>query len=196
MIRRAAIAATMLILLSTASVSAATRTIQVFDFGFSPTPTKVKLGTSVNWHNGSATNTHTSSEDVWGLWSEGISPGTTSASIAFRQSGTWTYHCFIHVQMHGTIKVRMKANPTKGTLNTNFVIQFATINAPNGFIYDVLRRKHGGTFNPWVSTTAQTLTFSPTSTGTWEFRSRLRRTSDNSGIEFSPILSVKVLAST
>ena len=192
MIRRAAIAAMFLMLLSTASVSAATKTVQVFNFGYNPSPTKVKLGTIVTWHNGTAATTHTSTADLFGLWSEGMSPGTTSDPVAFKQAGSFAYHCTVHASMHGKVNVRMKATPTTGTLTTTYVIRFATINAPSGFIYDVQRRKHGTTYAPWVSTTAQTLNFTAPSKGKWEFHSRLRRTSDNVATGYSPMLTVTV----
>ena len=143
MIRRVAIGVTMLFLLSTASVSAATKTIQVFNSAYSPTPVKVKLGTNVNWHNAESSLTHTSTSDLFGLWSEGMSAGTTSDTVAFKQSGSFAYHCTIHSFMHGKVNVRMRATPTTGTLTTTYVIRFATINAPAGFTYDVQKRKHG-----------------------------------------------------
>ena len=116
-IRRVAIGVTMLILLSTASVSAATKTIEVFNFGYNPSPTKVKLGTYVHVAQRHGPPTHTSTADLFGLWSEGMSAGTTSDPVAFKQSGSFAYHCTVHASMHGKVNVRMKATPTTGTLD-------------------------------------------------------------------------------
>jgi plastocyanin len=191
-IRRAAIAATLLFVLSTSGAAAATRTIEVKNNFYDPATTKVKLGTTVLWHNATAATTHTSTADLFGLWNEGISGGTTSDPIIFKQSGSFAYHCTIHASMHGKVNVRMRATPTTGTLSTTYVIRFATINAPAGFVYDVQRRKHGGTYSAWISTTAQTLNFTAPSKGRWEFHSRLRRTSDNLATGYSPMLTVTV----
>jgi plastocyanin len=191
MMRRAAVAGIVLLLLSTASVSAASHQIEVFNFGYNPTPLKIPLSDSARWHNGSNRG-HTASADLFGLFNENLATGATSANIAFQHAGTFAYHCNIHGSMHGKIKVKMSAAPATGTTSTTFVIRVATLNAPTGFTHDVQKRKAGGTFATWRATTGQTTTFTSSTKGTFEFRGRLRRTSDGTATGWSPIVSVKV----
>jgi plastocyanin len=193
MVRRAALVAAMLMLVSTASVSAASsHQVGIVNFAFSPTALKVRLGDTVNWHNGTTATTHTTTADLFNLWNQTVLHGATSVDIAFQEAGTFAYHCNIHTFMHGTVKVKMSATPSAGPASTTFLIRVATINAPAGFTMDIQKRKAGGAFATWQSTTGQTVPFVPPGTGTFQFRSRLRRLSDGTATGWSPTLSVKV----
>ena len=78
---------------------------------FSPNPITVPAGASVTWSNASGVS-HTATADG-GAWTTGVvSPGQTSAQIAFPNPGTFPYHCAIHPSMHGTIVVTAAAGPS------------------------------------------------------------------------------------
>jgi len=69
-------------------------------------PLVIATGTTVTWTNNDAI-AHTSTSDS-GVWDSGIlSPGQ-SFSFAFKQAGTYAYHCAIHgaASMSGTIVVQ------------------------------------------------------------------------------------------
>jgi plastocyanin len=192
MIRRAALAVALLIVLSTSGVSAATRTVEVFNFGFNAKALKIPMGDSVRWHNGTQTD-HTSTANMFGLWSQNLSGPSTSPAVLFQRAGTFAYRCVIHpTKMKGSIGVRMRATPGSGTTSTNFLIRVALSNAPSGFIEDIQMRKVPAAFGTWRTTTLQTQAFRATSAGTYEFRSRLRKTSDGTFSGWSPVLSVRV----
>ncbi len=192
MFRRAALAALLLIVLSTASVSAATHQVEIFNFGYNPTPLKIKIGESAKWHNGTASTTHTTSADLFALWNMTLPAGSTSSNVAFQHAGSFAYHCNIHGQMHGLVSVKMKASAKTGTMSTTFVIKVATANAPSGFTHDIQRHVGSAPFAAWISTSAPSVNFTPTSAGTWQFRARLRRLSDSVATGFSPLLTITV----
>ena len=183
----------MALMLSTAGVaSAATVTVEMKSNFFDPATKTTALGNSVQWHNGSFSD-HTATANKFGLWNQFVnSGGNTSPPVTFSRAGAYGYHCAIHSGMTGTIKVRMRASPTSGTLSTSFTIRVANVNAATGFVYDIQRRKAGGTFSLWRTTSAQTRAFTASSKGTWEFRGRYRRTSDGMATGYSPILTVTV----
>jgi hypothetical protein len=130
---------------------------------------------------------------VWPGTFGAISPGKSS-SMAFFHSGAYPYHCIFHSQQKGTIKVKMSTSPASGNTSTNFTIRVATQNAASGFTHDVQRRRRGGTFTTWMSTTSQLVVFNPTpsQTGTWEFRARYRETSTGEKTNWSPVLTITV----
>lgn len=89
---------------SSSAVSSNTVTIQNYMFG--PMAVKVKVGTKVTWTNKDAVN-HTITADNPSNDapnSMDIAMGK-SYSFTFTKAGSYTYHCFPHPYMHGTIEV-------------------------------------------------------------------------------------------
>ena len=195
MFRRAALAAATLLILSTASASAATTTVHVVNYAYNPKTPKIALSGSILWRNDSNTS-HTVTANVPAVWPGSfspLSPGKTG-TLTFTHAGAYAYRCIFHSQQTGTIKVKMGSSATSGTTSTNFTIRVATANAASGMTHDVQRRKKGGTWSTWMSTTSQTVVFNPTTSqkGTWEFRARYRKTSSGEKTGWSPIVTVKV----
>ena len=90
----------------TTSAAVATNAVTIKGYMFSPAAIKVKVGTTVTWTNQDAVN-HTitadnSSSDAPS--SMDIAQGK-SYSFTFNKAGTYTYHCFPHPYMHGTVEV-------------------------------------------------------------------------------------------
>jgi hypothetical protein len=53
--------------------------------------------------------------------------------------------------------------------------------APSGFVYDIQRKKGSGDWMAWkTGITSKSVMFKPKASGTWSFRSHLRKTSNNS----------------
>jgi len=84
----------------------ATNTVAIQNYMFSPMVIKVKAGTKVTWTNQDAVS-HTVMADTASSdtpTSMDINKGQ-SYSFTFKKAGTYTYHCFPHPYMHGTVEV-------------------------------------------------------------------------------------------
>lgn len=86
---------------------AASGGVSIVDFTFSPASITVNTGDTVTWMNtGSAT--HTATSDAGAFDSGLLKPGA-GFSFTFSQPGTFTYHCNVHPNMHGTVVVQAAA---------------------------------------------------------------------------------------
>ena len=71
--------------------------VTISGFAFSPQTLTVAKGTAITWTNKDST-THTVTSDS-GIWDSGdLAPGKTF-SYTFNQTGTFPYHCKIHLSM-------------------------------------------------------------------------------------------------
>jgi len=195
MIRKAAAFAGLLLPFSTATASAGTtHVVDIENFDFEQTPITAQLGDQVHWHNTTTATTHTSTADLFNLWSFTISHGADSPDRTFQQAGLFAYHCMIHPFMHGQVKVPMQALPMSGSTSTTFQIRVANITAPAGFTEQIQRRVKTGTWANWKKTTGQTVAFKTSTAGVWQFRTRLLHTSDGKATGWSPWLAITVSA--
>jgi plastocyanin len=179
-------------LIATSAPAQAVTTVQIGDFFFSPTPVKVAQGGTVAWHNGGSVN-HTSTQNgPLSLWSSGtIHAGSTSASVLLRAAGAYPYHCAIHASMKGTVQVPLKVSPTSGSPSTTFTLTLASATQA-GFVYDVQRAVGSGSFQAWrTGVSTRTVTFSRP-TGTYRFRSRLRKVSSGATSGYSAAKKITV----
>jgi amicyanin len=91
---------------SSTNSAVATNMVTIKDYMFGPASIKIKAGTKVTWTNQDAVNhtitADTSSSDAPN--SMDIAKGQ-SYSFTFTKAGTYTYHCFPHPYMHGTVTV-------------------------------------------------------------------------------------------
>ena len=96
--------------------------------------------------------------------------------------------------MTGTVKVPIKVSATSGTTSTTFTITMATTAATGSFVYDVQERIGTGAWTNYMTgVTAKSVTFKPSTTGTFSFRSRLRNTSvANASSGYSPKKTITV----
>jgi len=193
--RRAALSvlACLFLAVSAAPAGAVTKTIGVVDFAFNPKGVSVAQGTTVNWQN-TGTRTHTATQDSGFFDTGNITPGMTSAGKLLTAAGGYPYHCTIHPSMVGSVKVPVKVAPTTGTTATIFTITVATVAAPSGFVYDVQKRV--GSTGTWAAyrtgVTTASVPFRATATGTYFFRSTLRKVSTGAKTKPSPAKSVTV----
>lgn len=92
---------------NTNSAPVATNAVTIQNFAFSPRDITVKKGTTVTWTNKDST-THTVTEaeadGLTGPNSGNLAPGQ-SYSFTFDTVATYHYHCTIHPEMLGTVKV-------------------------------------------------------------------------------------------
>lgn len=77
--------------------------VEIVNFSYSPDPVRVAEGGKVIWLNGD-TVPHTATADDGSFDTGTIDEGKLK-SETFKEAGTFTYHCEIHPQMHGTIEV-------------------------------------------------------------------------------------------
>lgn len=174
---------------------AATTTVTMTNFQFTPKTPSIAVGSTVHWTNSTTTTSHTSTGDSpLSLWDSGTVAGGHTFDFTFTAAGTYTYHCTFHqsLGMVGTISVTPTASPTSGAAGTVFHIQWATVTAPTGFVYDIQITPPGGTAITKMNLTAKGIGLTLNKTGTWKFASRLRKTADNSASGFSPAVSVTV----
>jgi plastocyanin len=199
MIRRAALAASLLFMLSTASASASSASITISDNHFSPTSVTVSFGDDVSWSYPSGSSHHTSTSNVpvssWGSLGWNLvysSAGGPAQSHDFHQAGAWLFHCAIHGSMRGTVNVKPVPSSTNSPLGSTFMITLGDQALPSGFIHDIQKRKVGGAFKTWKSTAGTGQTWKPAKRGTWEFRVRTRNTSNGTMTDYSPTISITV----
>ena len=183
LIRRSAIAALCLLLLSAVNVAAAGATVKVVNYAFKSTPT-LNVGGTVAWNN-TSNKKHTASPNINIVWNPlSLNPGTTSAAQTMSQAGTFLYHCAIHAQMKGKIKVKPISTPT--TDPATFVITLGLTAAPSQFVHEIQIRVDGGAWENRAGTAAATMNFVTTSGGTYQLRTRMVYQLGSAATNWSP----------
>jgi LPXTG-motif cell wall-anchored protein len=87
-----------------AAEAAANGSVTIVDFEFQPGTVTIDPGDTVTWTNNGPTPHSATAPD--GSFDTGIFPAGQSRSHTFNQSGTFSYICTPHPNMHGTIVVR------------------------------------------------------------------------------------------
>jgi plastocyanin len=195
MVRRAIPFALLLALGTQGSAFAATRDVSISGFAFVPSAPTIALGDSVRWTNLDSTNHTSTGNSPLNSWSSPTLAHNATYTKRFTAAGKYPYHCTIHPSMTGTINLKPKVSPSSGPQGTSFTITVATITAPSGFVYDIQKKNPGGSFTNWrTGTTAVSQTFSSSgqATGTYQFRARLRKTSNGATSGWSPARSITV----
>jgi plastocyanin len=192
--RIALIVALVALLITPTPVAAATTIVNIngAQNAFVPSTTTVMFNDSVQWKNNSATRDHTSSSDLFNLWSEPLPAGSQSDAILFPRAGTFAYHCDFHPTMRGSIKVTMSISDTAPMVGQQVTIDFASLAAPSGFTEQIQKRKAGGTWKLWQTSAGTSVTWTPQKAKTFQFRARFRRISDGMSTPYSPVLQVTV----
>lgn len=85
-----------------AATAANTKMVMIRNFAFTPRMITIVHGSSVRWTNRDTT-THTTTSNT-GVWNHTLAPGR-SFTFTFKKAGTYRYHCNIHPDMTGTVKV-------------------------------------------------------------------------------------------
>jgi plastocyanin len=84
----------------------ATNSVTINNYEFSPMSITIKAGTTVTWNNQDDVH-HTITLDSGST--EGPNSGQLgkgqSYSYTYKKAGTFSYHCNIHPEMHGTVTV-------------------------------------------------------------------------------------------
>lgn len=182
----AALSAVGLSLTGLASASATTTYptvhVSIEMFAFTPSTVSSRMGTLVVWTNHDSVGHTTTSNQ--GFWNSGVLPTNASYSRRFNQAGSFPYHCAIHTEMQGRIRIPMRATPRTGGGTLVWALVAGT--------YDVQIERPGST--TWVffrrSTTARGTTFLTSHLGRYHFRARTHHNATASG--WSPAVSLVV----
>jgi plastocyanin len=79
--------------------------VEMQDFSFEPPTVTIQAGGKVAWQNeGETAHTATADDDAFDTGT--VDPGKLkSEAAAFKEPGSFSYHCEIHPQMTGTVEV-------------------------------------------------------------------------------------------
>ena len=161
---------------------------------YSPNHPRIQQHQEVEWNFIGSTMSATDSTGM-GLFNSGPKSGSSADptySFAFEAAGSYPFSSTTTPSVKGTISVSMRRSPASGHLSTTFAIG-VTCAVRKGFASDVEIRPPGGNWAWWrYGVTTTSVGFKATRTGTYQFRSRLRRASNNTFSGFSPLVLVVV----
>lgn len=89
---------------TTNQTTASKNEIAISNFTFSPASLTVKVGDSVTWTNQDSMGHSVTADDS--SFDTGVFTNGESKTVTFSKAGTYTYHCSVHPNMHGTIVVQ------------------------------------------------------------------------------------------
>jgi plastocyanin len=197
--RAAALAAAVLVPAAVAvtaheALAASIRTVTVSDDNFTPNTVAAAQGDVVRWTWAPGSNDHTVTDNSgMSLYSTVRSSG--SFQRTFTTAGGYPFRCMFHSSMSGIVRVALKAAPASGTAATRFTITWSTAAAAAGFTHDVQIKRPGTTgFVNWkTGIAAASAQFTPDAgKGTYQFKARLRKTSNNRSSAYSAPRSIVV----
>jgi plastocyanin len=91
---------------SSSNAAVSTSNVTIKNYMFSPAAIKVKVGTTVTWTNQDDVNHTVTADTTSSLAPSSMDiPDGQTYQFTFQHAGTYTYHCFPHPYMHGTIIV-------------------------------------------------------------------------------------------
>jgi plastocyanin len=183
-----------LVLLPQAAM-AATVNVSMDDNFFSPLQVKPAAGSTVHWTNDGLSFHTTTGDSPLNFWDSGfMSPGSVY-DVVFWGAGTYSYHCSIHSGMTGSVAVKASAFPRSGPVGTKFTVRAGSTNAPSPYVFDIQRKDPGGSWATWLNgVTTMNNVFDSTGfpAGTYQFRVRVRNTTNGAATKWSPGASVMV----
>jgi plastocyanin len=187
----AAVAAFTAVLFVPAEAGAATRAVAIMGFGFNPSTVTVSQGTTVTWTQQDMGVQHTSTSNQ-GFWGSAHLNTGQSFSVAFHNAGAFGYHCAVHPDMTGTVRVPLTAT---GTSAGGWTLRWTNVSSvPSTRAFDVQIKKPGTTAFVVFRTAVKSRTafFNPSHNGTYQFRARTKNLSNGKNSGWSPTKSVKI----
>jgi plastocyanin len=144
---------------------------------FTPPEVDLARGGSVVW-DWTGPSHHTATDTTgMDLFDYAAAAGDPSDWFTYQAAGIYNYYCVLHPWMGGRVRVPMRAAPARAGVHHTFVLTWATVDAPAGFVYDVQVRRPGAT---WLvlqaGVTARQGSFQPDAgAGAYRLRARMRR---------------------
>jgi plastocyanin len=187
----AAAAALCAALLVPARADATTRAVAIMGFGFSPASVSVSLGMTVQWTQDDVGVQHTSTSNQAFWASPHLNPGQRFSTV-FRSAGGFGYHCQVHPEMTGTVRVPLTAT---GSAAAGWSLRWSNFSSvPSNRAFDVQIKRPGATsfaaFRTAVKTRAAS--FDPARSGSYQFRARTRNLSNGKDSGWSPTRTLKI----
>jgi plastocyanin len=175
------------------SAQASTRSVMIMSHGFMPQSITALQGDTVKWTDQEAGTQHTSTSNQ-GFWhSPLLSNGQSySQTTAFKNAGTYGYHCNVHTDMTGSVKVPLKAPAAAAN---GFRLRWSSLSStPASRSFDVQKMAPGT--STWTALRTNTATRSvflnPTRNGTWHYRARTDNHTTLKSSGWSPVRAVTV----
>lgn len=189
----AAAIVTALALTPAAHAGSAIDQLDVHDFAFNPATSNQLVGGVLDWHNSGLYTHQPVQNGPLSLWkSKPVMAGHTTATVTMFAAGTFAYHCQIHPNMKGTIRVPVTTNISSGSVGDTITIRLASRSHPK-FTFNVQRRLGTGA---WVTfktgVTGLTVTYHATAPGAYQFRAKLLRPAAHAASLFSPPANVTI----
>lgn len=172
--------------------------VQTLNYVFIPDPVSVQAGQTVQWINPIKYAHHTATSYApLSLWDSGELKQGQKFSFAFTAAGSYPYFCILHERfdMVSVVGVTDRVAPPSGPVGTIFSVTVASVPAPTDYVYDVQKKDPSGDWQDWMlGVTAKKVPFDSTGlpTGTYQFRSRLHRLSDDATSDYSPGVGIQV----
>lgn len=173
--------------------AASTRAVVINSFAFGPRVVTVAQGTTVRWTQQDPGVQHTSTSDQ-GFWSSApLSTGQSYSQLAaFESAGSYSYHCAIHPDMTGQVRVLLAAS---GSAARGWTVRWSRLRtAPAGRAYDVQVKAPGA--KAWKAfrtrTTRPAAFVHPRRAGHYLFRARTENLTGHRVSGWSPARSVPI----
>jgi hypothetical protein len=155
----------------------------------------VAQGATVGFLNQGPIHGHTVTDDTGMGWFDSkVIPVNSSWQWTYPAAGNYKLECTLHSGMDLTVKVPIQVTPASGHTNTTFKVTWAAAPPPSGFVYDVQIQRPGGDWEFWQkAVTTMTASFMPDSgRGTYSFKARMKRLSNNATSWYSAAVPVTV----
>jgi plastocyanin len=176
--------------------------VSIADTGFVPASVTVAQGTTITWTN-RGTRSHTATDSTgMRLFASGTLAVGASYSFTFAAAGVYPYRSAVPEPspLTGRVKVPLRVSPSTGGTTTSFAVTWASGVPPSGYVEDVQERFKAcascawGAWTSWKSgQTAVSASFVPShGKGTYAFRARIRKLSNGTASNWSPVTSITV----
>lgn len=146
------------------------------DAAFVPATRRVTLGHDAQWSFYGPGVHDVADASGLGLFDSGPRSIVSFFSAPFTAAGVYPYRDSGEPSLTGNISVPVVASPASGSTSTQFTVTWASAPPSGAHVFDVQVEPPGATrYSQLLTGTTQTATtFTPTATGVYRFRSRLR----------------------
>lgn len=167
--------------------------VSVTDGGLSPTVVSGPAGVTVRWSFGGSSPHRVADGTGLGLFDSGLRAPATTFSTTVTVAGSYPYT--VDGSVAGNIAVPIRTGPPAGGTSAIYMVTWASLRPSPGMVADIQVKRPGSTgFVDWrVGSTVASGTFKPDAgKGIYEFRARLRRTSDGVATGWSPTAIITI----
>jgi virginiamycin B lyase len=162
------------------------------DAGFIPTVRNAQLGETVKWVFQGASQHWVNDGSQLGFYFSDLQEPVSYFTFQFPAAGGWVVGD-VFPFTRGGINIPVVI-PTNGSVGVPFEVLWAEPAMPAGLVEDVIVQTPGsGTFTPWITSSAVSDFYTPTTPGAYVFRARLRDPGTGNATFYSRPVTVDVL---